>query len=61
MKNLILGAPILFVLALILAWCVNVFKLVQCDFAAPWKGEVIHTIGVVIPPFAVVMVWFDDK
>jgi len=42
------------------AWCVNFFKLTQCDFQAPYKGEVIHAVGI-IPPFALVTVWFSEK
>ncbi len=41
-------------------WCVNLYKLTQCDFEAPYKGEVIHAVGL-IGPAAVVTVWFDDK
>ena len=42
------------------AWCVNLYKLTQCDFAPSWKGEIIHAIGL-IPPASIVTVWFSDK
>jgi len=42
------------------AWIVNLYKLTQCDFAPSWKGEIIHAIGL-LPPAAVVTVWFNDK
>jgi hypothetical protein len=41
-------------------WVVNVMKLARCDFEPPYRGEVIHAIGL-IPAAAVVTVWFDDK
>jgi len=42
------------------AWVVNLYKLTQCDFAPSWKGEIIHAVGL-IPPAAIVTVWFSDK
>jgi hypothetical protein len=42
------------------AWCVNLYKLTQCDFAPSWKGEILHAVGL-IPPAALVTVWFSDK
>jgi hypothetical protein len=42
------------------AWIVNLYKLTQCDFMPSWKGEIIHSIGI-IPPAAIVTVWFSDK
>lgn len=38
----------------------NAYKLTQCDFIASYKCEVIHSIGVVVPPAAYVTVWFSD-
>ena len=43
------------------SWCVNLYKLTQCDFTAPYKGEIIHAAGLVVPPAAAVTAWFDDK
>lgn len=64
MKNTALSALIIAVvlmaIAFISAWVVNFYKLTECDFAAPYKGEVIHAIGL-IPAFSIVTVWFDDK
>lgn len=42
------------------AWVVNLYKLTQCDFAPSWKGEIIHAVGL-LPPAAIVTVWFSDK
>lgn len=36
----------------------NIVKLCNCDWSAPWKDEVIHGIGVVIPAASLVTVWF---
>ncbi len=38
----------------------NAVKLVSCDFASPYKCEVVHGVGVIAPPLSVVTVWFDD-
>jgi hypothetical protein len=38
----------------------NGYKLAGCDFESNYKCEVIHGIGVVIPPAAFVTAWFDD-
>lgn len=38
----------------------NGYKLAGCDFESSYKCEVIHGIGVVIPPAAFVTAWFDD-
>ena len=43
-----------------ICWGVNIYKLINCDFEAPYKGEIVHGIGI-IPPAAFVTVWIDDK
>lgn len=60
MKDLLLG----FLLVLVIAYCVgsyldNIWKLTKCDFAAPYKCEVIHVMGIVAPPVSLVTVWAD--
>jgi hypothetical protein len=53
------GSTVLEVLALIIllaggtGWVKNVIKLSDCDFEAPYKAEVIHTIGL-IPPIGAI-------
>ena len=42
------------------AWLGNLYKLTQCDFDKPYKGEIIHAVGLA-GPAALVTVWFDDK
>lgn len=43
-----------------LSWCFNLYKLTQCDFVAPYKGEAIHAVGL-IPVAAPFTVWCDAK
>lgn len=48
------------VLTIIVSWIGNIYKLTQCDFASPYKGEVVHAIGI-IPLAAPFTVWCDAK
>jgi len=41
-------------------WIWNGAKLASCDFEPNWRCEAIHGIGVVIPPTAIITVWFED-
>lgn len=41
-------------------WFGNFYKFVNCDFTAPYKGEIIHAVGLV-PLLSIVTVWMDDK
>ena len=63
MKNrfeFLLGAVLLTLLAcLAVVWVYNLNKLMDCDFEADYKCEVVHAAGVIIPPVSVVTVWFD--
>ena len=53
---------VLFVVLIVpISWCVNLYKLTQCDFKASWKGEAIHAVGLVIPPAAIITAWLDYK
>jgi hypothetical protein len=40
------------------SWIKNLLMLIDCDFEAPYKAEVVHTIGL-IPPAAMVTAWID--
>jgi hypothetical protein len=40
----------------IVAWFVNVFQLISCDFAPPYKQEFIHLIGL-IPGASIITCW----
>jgi len=39
-------------------WIANLVGLFNCDFEAPFKEEVIHLIGVFIPPASIVTCWY---
>lgn len=52
------GCLLIIYLVFTIAWVINLVKLVQCDFEAPYKDEIIHTIGLVDPPTSLVTVWF---
>jgi predicted secreted protein len=57
MKAILLLAIIILPL---FCWVGNIVKLARCDFEAPYKGEVIHAIGL-IGPASIVTFWFNDK
>lgn len=40
-------------------WVSNLIKLTDCDFEAPYKCEVVHTIGVFIVPIGVFTGYMD--
>ncbi len=42
-------ATIVLVMVLLIGYLMNVYKLVQCDFEAPYKAEVIRGVGMFIP------------
>lgn len=54
MKYLIIGIYIYF----IVAWIINLVQFFQCDFAEPYKEEVIKAIGIFLVPIAGITVWF---
>lgn len=61
LKNLaISGTTLTFLLWLfiVVCWVVNLIKLFQCDFAAPYKDEVIHGIGLFVFFASPITVWF---
>lgn len=49
------------ILAFLISWPVNAYKLTQCDFEANYKCEVIHGAGL-FGPLSIATVWFGtDK
>ena len=44
---------------LLVVWVVNLTQLFSCDFEAPYECEISHSLGIVIPPAAIVTVWID--
>ncbi len=57
MKNL-LGGYLIFVVFAIGCWIVNLIQFFNCDFNPVGKEEILHGIGIFIPPFSVISVWF---
>lgn len=51
---------VLTIMIVVISWTVNAVRLVSCDFEAPYKAEVLHTIGL-IPIIAPITVWVDDS
>jgi hypothetical protein len=50
MKNVgLIGTLMLFcvIIACIVGYGKNVYKLANCDFASPYKCEVIHAVGII--------------
>lgn len=43
----------------LVAYVINVIKLSECDFQAPYRCEVIHVVGL-FPPAQIVTSWFDS-
>ena len=57
----IVGLVALLAIVAILAvtgWVKNIVKLCQCDFASPYKAEVVYAIGV-IPPVGAITGWIN--
>ena len=42
----------------LVAWGLNVYRFVQCDFEESYKGEIIHGIGIVTPT-CLITAWHD--
>ena len=52
---------IVLLLAASIGWGTNLYKLTQCDFASPYKCEILRTVGIV-PPIGAIMGYIDlDK
>ena len=54
---LILG----FVVFMAGSWFINIYKLTQCDFQSPYKGEILHAVGIIVAPVSVITVWNTEK
>jgi hypothetical protein len=57
MKGMMIFAAMI-VIVVGIGWVKNVIKLANCDFEAPYKAEVGHTVGL-IPPVGMVTGWLD--
>lgn len=51
-------AWIVIVFVLATGWCTNAYKLIQLDFEAPYKTEVVRSLALVIFPIGGVVGWF---
>ena len=49
---------VVLILAVAVGWVKNLIKLTDCDFDAPYKCEIIHTVGL-IPPVGAITGWLD--
>ena len=55
----IAGCLICIGIACLAVWPFNLYKLIKCDWTNDnWKPEIVHGIGVVLPPASYVTVWF---
>jgi hypothetical protein len=41
-----------------ICWVINLIQFFNCDFASPYKDELIHGIGIFMFPIAGITVWF---
>jgi hypothetical protein len=55
--NTAMGCNLLIWLYSIITWIINLIKFVNCDFTEPWKDEIVHGLGVFIPPVSWVTAW----
>lgn len=53
-----LGAGVILLFVLFAPWVINFIKFTECDFEENYKCELIHGIGVVVPPLSYITVWF---
>ena len=42
-----------------IGWCANLYRLASCDFASPYKAEVIHGVGVFVVPLSAITGFID--
>lgn len=67
MLNLVfgIGSLLMVLLMIILIVCIgygyinNIVELVHCDFKPSYKAEILHSIGVIVPPVGVIMGFCD--
>jgi hypothetical protein len=57
-KTILTTLIIVFYILFPFSWAVNVYRLFQCDFEESYKGEIIHTLGVVSPT-CIITAWSD--
>ena len=57
MQNL-LERYLIFLVFAIGCWIINLVQFFNCDFNPVGKEEILHGVGVFVPPFSVISVWF---
>ena len=57
----IISIQVLISLLVIAGYCMNISKLVSCDFEPSYKSEILRGVGVMIPPVGVVMGFLELK
>ena len=50
--------PLFLYLFFAICWIVNIIKFFNCDFRATYSDEVVHAVGVIVPPASMLTVWF---
>ena len=53
-EELLVGGYMVLLILAVWGWVFNIVALCHCDFASPYKAEVIRSIGVVVSPVGVV-------
>ena len=52
-------AAVIIILIGLIPYAANLYKFSQCDFESNYRCEILHGIGVVVPPLSFIMVWFN--
>lgn len=48
------------IVAAIIGWGMNIYKLTKCDFEAPYKAEIVRGLGVFpVVPMGAIVGWMD--
>ena len=50
---------LIIIVGLFIGWCMNIYKLTQCDFQPSYKAEAIRSIGIFIAPVGGVVGYMD--
>ncbi|MFA6199095.1 MAG: hypothetical protein WC679_01650 [Bacteroidales bacterium] len=49
----------LVVILAVVGYIKNIVAVVNCDFASPYKCEIVHGVGVFVPPVGAIAGWMD--
>jgi len=59
-ENTSVSGLLIILLILFTPYIWNAVKFVSCDFKSNYRCEVIHGIGIFMPPASYITVWFAD-